>query len=345
MKKLIDKILRNRLLQHLSFWLVSFYILLTSFASSVSIQEVDVVYTLIFHVTLIIPVYINIELFIPRILARNNYVTYLLVSLTLLVFSVLFNYFMFSVLVDWILPGYYFISYYNFIDLSKFYIVYLGVTTLLKMSKGWFRLAETEKEKLEYELKALKSQINPHFIFNSLTGIYGLARSKSGKAPETILKMAEMMRYMLYEADNDYVSLDKELGFIRHYFDLQELRTGDDCDIQLNINSDSKERMIAPLLFVPLIENSFKHGIMGSHDKRFVHLNIDVNENNLSFHLINNKGKAAHEITDNWKGIGLENVKKRLKLLYPDKHRFELTENDTTFSVTMELTLLTELKA
>ncbi len=328
-----------RLLQHMLFWAVSFYILLQFFASSNKLLKVDIIYTIVFHVTLAIPVYLNLYLLIPTFLNRDKYLTYSGLLLLLLGAGTALNLAMFEYLIDFIFPGYYFISYYEFWDILKFFVVYIGITSLFKLSKAWFRLTGTENEKLVFELKVLKSQINPHFLFNSLTGIYALARKKSGRAPDTILKLAEMMRYMLYDAENEWVPLEQELSFIRNYFELQQLRTNAGADIKVNISGNGDDLKIAPLLFTPLIENSFKHGLMGDAESAFVHLNIQVTDKELTLSLSNNKGKSDNIERNMPGGIGIDNVKKRLVLIYANRHSFEIDEKENTFKAILKIRL------
>jgi len=151
----------------------------------------------------------------------------------------------------------------------KFFLVFLFLTTLLKLSKAWFfvsetkqKLTEVERQKIENELKALKSQVNPHFMFNNLNNIYSLSLKNSEKTPEAIVKLGDILRYVIYEAKNDKVRLEKEIKLIKDYIDLEKLRTRY-SEINFITEDIELEIEIAPLLFLPLIENGFKHGIRG----------------------------------------------------------------------------------
>jgi LytS/YehU family sensor histidine kinase len=248
--------------------------------------------------------------------------------------------------VDLILPGYYFISFYEITDILKFVFVYVALTSLLKLSKGWFLLTQAEKklmmirqEKVESELKALKSQINPHFLFNSLNNIYSLSMGESGKAPAAILRLSDLMRYMLYESNEEKVPLTKEIEFLENYIDLQRLRSDRRSSISYERKGSPGGLKIAPLLFLPLVENSFKHGIKGDPSGGYVKIKLKIRDPGLELSLENNKGKVD-EIEDlENSGIGLANVKRRLELIYPGKNRLDIKDTETDFIVKLILEL------
>lgn len=257
-----------------------------------------------------------------------------------------FNMLTFNRLIDYVLPGYYFISYYEFADILKFVIVYIGLTTLLKLSKSWFLLLEAdrkliraEKEKINNELLALRSQINPHFLFNSLNSIYSLSLHQSDKTPAVILKISELMRYMLYEANEDKVSLKNELHFIENYFELQKLRSDDSAKIKLDITGEIEKQQIAPLLFLPFIENSFKHGVKGDPEGGFTRVNINVTGDEIQLNVVNNKGKIDKVEKEDFQGIGLQNARRRLELLYPQRHSLSINDLDNSFEVKLNIVL------
>jgi len=223
-------------------------------------------------------------------------------------------------------------------------VAFISITSLIKLSKGWFKLSEAnhqlsqlQKEKIETELKALKGQINPHFLFNSMNSIYSLALNRSEKTPEIILKLSDIMRYIIYEANTDFVDLSKEINYLKDYIDLQKLRTDNRASIQFEINGALDNIRVAPLLFFPLVENSFKHGIKGATGKSFVTINLQISDNLVKFIIENNKGITDNVEKKEYKGIGLDNVKKRLEMTYPDKHELSITNTDDIFKV--ELTI------
>lgn len=241
--------------------------------------------------------------------------------------------------IDYIFTGYYFIAYYSFWDISLYFVIYIFTTSLFRLARGWFRLQEIESEKTLAELKALKSQVNPHFLFNSLNSIYSLARKNSALVPEKVIQLSDLMRYIIYESDVDFISLEKEVEMIKNYIALQNLRTNGKEKIKLDITGEINRKKIAPLIFLPFVENSFKHGLKGGADTVFVNIKIEVFGKTLSFEIENSKGKSMEIIDSKYKGIGIENVKKRLELIYPNIHLLKISENENTFKVLLQLQL------
>jgi hypothetical protein len=336
-----------RILQHLLFWAVSFIVLLYFFNTSNKIEKIDIIYTAIFHVSLVTGVYLNLLILIPLFLKKKRYLLYLFFLIAVIAGTAGFNMLTFNKLIDYVLPGYYFISYYEFNDILIFVIVYTGLTTLLKLSKSWFLLMEAdrklmraEKEKINNELLALRSQINPHFLFNSLNSIYSLALHQSGKTPAAILKISDLMRYMLYEANEDKVPLIKELQFLENYFELQKLRSDDHTEIKLNIAGEVRKQQIAPLLFLPFIENSFKHGVKGDPEGGFTRVNINVRGEEIQLDVINNKGNIDKIEKGDFQGIGLQNARRRLELLYPQRHTLSINDLENSFEVNLKIVML-----
>ena len=333
-----------RLIHHLAFWGLSYYILVHVFASSSEIQPTDQIYTAVFLLIIAIGVYINLYLLIPIFLNTGKYFLYGILLVLCVAGSTWLNQLTFEHIIDLFLPGYYFISYFDFIDLLKFFTAFIGITSLIKLSKGYFLLLETrnqlmkmQKEKSEAELNALRVQVNPHFLFNGLNSIYSLALKHCDKAPETILKLSEILRYIIYETRNDQVDLRKELEYMQHYIDIQRLRSGSNAKIEARISGNPDNRKIAPLLFLPLIENSFKHGIKGETGPVFVVMEWTIGEDFIMFAAENNKGGADDAGLDHHHGIGLENLKQRLNLIYPGKHLFKITETEDRFKVELKI--------
>ena len=227
-----------------------------------------------------------------------------------------------------------------------FFAVYIGITSLLKLSKSWFavselqrKLLESEKEKVDIELKALRSQINPHFFFNTLNSIYSMTLEKDERLPSTVLQLSDMMRYFLYESREDSVPLDKEIKVLEDYIALQKIRSNEKLEVQLNINGDADSQKIAPFLLITFLENAFKHGAKGSTGAAFIRVALQVAENQLNFRIENNKGSVDEIEMPGHKGLGLENVKRRLELLYPTRHQLKITDNNEKFIVDLLLQL------
>ncbi|MDX1941442.1 MAG: histidine kinase [Saprospiraceae bacterium] len=338
-QSIVQWLLRNRALQHVLFWSLSFYILLRFFAYSEEIATSDVVYTALFHISLLVVVYINLLILIPYLLRNGKYLLYILFLAIILIFGVWLNELTFNHLGDWLFPGYYFISYYEWKDLSQFMLVYLSSSTLLKLSKAWFWLQEAERrleqlqsEKKEAELSALKAQLDPHFLFNSLNSLYSLALDGDVRTPAAILKLSDSMRYMLYECNAPQVSLAKELAYLQNYLDLQELRNSKADSFQFETNIYNNKLQIAPLLFIPFVENAFKHG-----ERNSIRIQLITKEKELLFSVENHKKNKQPELNEHHNGIGLQNIRRRLELLYPGKHQLKLIDNEAIFHIYLKL--------
>ena len=340
------KVAKSRWVQHLLFWLTAFYVLLRIFSPAAGIQKIDVIYTLIFISTLLPGIYLNLLVLIPGFLSLKRYIIYSTILLLAICATATLNIFMFSKLTDIILPGYYFISYYEFGDLLKFTLVFMGITTLLKLSRGWFmlmearnELAKLEKENAETRLDALKNQVNPHFLFNSLAGIYSLVLQNSAKAPEVVLRLSDFLRYVLYETSANMVDLSRELSAMNDYVELQKLRAGKEAGIEILLPEESDSFCVAPLLFLPLIENCFKHGIKGASGPVFTKIQFIISGDRLQASFENNIGMSADEDAPQARGIGLVNLRKRLDLLYPGKHELKISHDHERFIVNLSVPL------
>ncbi len=339
LKIVFIRLVANRIFQHLLFWCVSFLILTNIFKVSAEIEKIDLIYTAIFHLPIVLIVYINLNVLFPLLLERGRYFLYAVLVLTTIALGAAFYLFLFNILVDLVFTGYYFIAYYSFWDISLFFVIYILATGLFRLARGYFRLQEIEKEKTLSELKALKSQINPHFLFNSLNSIYSLARKKSDTVPDKIVQLSNLMRHIIYESENDFISLEKELEMVTNYIALQNLRTNERDKINFEISGEVKDKKIAPLLFLPFVENSFKHGLKGGATEGFVEIKIIVSANILSFEIENSKGNPIEINNTKYKGIGIENVKRRLDLIYPGLHSLQISDNEKIFKVSLQLQL------
>ncbi len=218
-------------------------------------------------------------------------------------------------------------------------LIFLLLSAALKFTVDWFlneRIQrDLENQRLTAELAFLKSQINPHFLFNSLNSIYSLAYQRSATTPEAILKLSEIMRYMLYECNDNKVDLSKELQYLQNYIDLQKIRFSDKAYIDYKVEGVIQSQQIVPLLLIAFIENAFKHGI-SSDPLTPIRLLIDVDEEHLHFYIQN---KKHHNNRDASGGIGLNNVKRRLNLLYPGKYNLDIQDETDTYTVELSLVL------
>jgi len=333
-------IFKNRWWLHLIFWMAALLILFNIFRSSGSVEKIDVIYTCIFLIPIIGLVYLNLYLAVPRFLRRERYLLYTLLFLFLLSGGALFLYLLFDSWIDLVLPGFYFISYYSVPVLMLYTGSFLILTTLLKLSRSWFMLLRVERLTTTHQLQSLQSQINPHFLLNSLQSIYALSLDKSEQAPEVILQLSHILKYTLYETGQPTVKLSKEIAMIEDYVEMYRQRVDPGrAKITLDLRGDPGEQLIAPMLLIPFIENSFKHGLMADQDQPFVDITLDVRKDKIQFRVRNSLGVYDKLELEAKRGIGIQNTRQRLELLYPGKHKLNIEAKKETFTVYLSLEL------
>ncbi len=293
--------------------------------------------------------YFNIYYLMPKFVYRKKYLQYLILLLISLSAIVLIKYnltyYLIShnvwpegpVVINKITP-----SYALDMLMGELYVVTFvtAIVTTMDWIKEHKRLTDLEKIQLETELLFLRTQVSPHFFFNTLNNIYSLALEKSNKTPEIILKLSELMRYMLYETKNKRNSLEKEIICIQNYLDLERLRYGDKLEIEMNITGDIENKEIAPILLLVFIENAFKHGVSKNIGKVKISIDFKISNGFLYFGISNPTPaltKYKHDLNSSG-GIGLENVKKRLSLGYKkDEYNLSIKSNEKDFNVNLKI--------
>jgi len=333
---------KNTWIFHVVFWLC-FLCIIIFFSDREESIGFKIVNSLIHTISYITIIYINIYVLIPRYLTEKTVYYYLgwLIGLVFIVTSIKIGtqyvissedlYFRLQLVKEQPL------SY-----LSSFILA--GGSTAYTIISYWInqqkKNKELETQTMQSEINFLKTQINPHFLFNTLNALYALTLKKSDIAPEVVLKLSEMMRYMLYECNEKYVSLPQELTYLQNYLDLERIRHTGKVDIRMEVKGDTEHIMIAPLILITFIENAFKHGLKNRIEGGFVHIFFEVTDDRLQFRIINSKadiiGPASTHNKKN-SGIGLINVTRRLHLVYPVAHELKISNNPDTFEVTLTI--------
>ena len=218
-----------------------------------------------------------------------------------------------------------------------------GLFLSLKTLKNWhLEQLKTEtlaKENTNAELQLLKAQVHPHFLFNTLNNIYSFTLNQSPQAGALVQELSDMLNYMIHECDQPLVPLEKEIKLIRDYMGLEKIRYGNRLYMQVEIKGSFEKKQIAPLLMIPFVENCFKHGASIMRGRQWIALSINITNDLLHFKLSNSKPSKAID-TNNKKGIGLANVQKRLRLLYPEKYYLKIEPTSDTFIVHLQVSLL-----
>ncbi|MBL7704636.1 MAG: histidine kinase [Taibaiella sp.] len=308
-----------------------------------------------YNLLYVLAVYCNTLWLMPRLLFRKKYLWYffsLLAYISLLAIVI-------SHYREWLLARFPGATYNNFSPVSlsgqgpnlvteiyfpSFIALFLIVFVFFigSLAQKFFEISKqkdaVQQKQVEMELNLLKSQINPHFLFNVLNSIYALSLKKSEQTPEIVLKLADIMRYMLYETKQDKVALHKEIQVLQDYLDIEKVRlAAAAASVQLMVDGSAANYRVAPALLIPFVENAVKHGTDSMLAEAYIHIHIIIKESSLTFHCINNY--KANFNTEKKGGIGLENVRKRLKLLYPDKHQLSIDTANNIFEVRLQLNL------
>lgn len=225
------------------------------------------------------------------------------------------------------------------------------IVTMVSFKLAWDAIkkqGEVEQLQLtaqESELRFLKSQINPHFLFNNLNNLYSYAIENSPKTPDIILELSSVLRYMLYDCKEDFVPLSKEIEHLKHFTALNELQIENRGKVAFTTSSIPNNYEIAPLILLMFIENAFKHSTSSQSDNIFININIDVSENGQLNFSCKNSYLANTNNQSLSKGIGLENVKKRLQLMCPNKHELEISTDNNVYDVNLILQLRNQVKS
>lgn len=221
--------------------------------------------------------------------------------------------------------------------------VVAGIATMIKLIKRWLlKQQETEqmtREKTKAELQLLKAQVHPHFLFNTLNNIYFFTLNTSPKAPEMIRKLTSLLQYILNECNQPLVPVEKEIKLLQDYIDLEIIRYGEQLQITTEMNGDYQNKMIAPLLLIPFVENSFKHGASKMIVNPTIKLRISCEKNELLFFITNSQPVVSVPISSNG-GIGIKNVKKRLQLLYPGTHELNIVAEKESFTIFLKIKII-----
>ncbi|MCB2220521.1 MAG: histidine kinase [Bacteroidetes bacterium] len=227
-----------------------------------------------------------------------------------------------------------------FLVVGMFFVIVIALA--VKLLKMWFEKQQAAQvlasEKLEAELKLLKSQIHPHFLFNTLNNIYSLALKKADSTPDMILKLSDILDYLLYECDVPYVILGKEIDLIHNYTDLEKIRYGSRLQLAMDVQVPTDEIKIAPLILLPFIENAFKHGAAGKRDQVHISVYLKVENNRLIFKVENDKAEKESKALSH--GVGLKNVRKRLELVYGEHYDLKIQDGENHYQVILQIELL-----
>jgi sensor histidine kinase YesM len=329
-------------LQHVCFWLLLFGLWYYFRYQDYSSKALAAKITLLKVADLAFMVYVTNYLLIPQLLYKKKYILFALVFIAFVFGSsvgkmwiegqMMHNPQLFA-----IFNQHFKVRFYDNV-IPHFLLVITGASfkLLIDFARSQRKLGEMAKEKAEAELNFLKSQINPHFLFNSLNSVYFLIDKENPHAREALHKFSDMLRYQLYECNGDKIPIEKEISYLQDYVDLQKLRRGSDDEVVFDLSDDVRGFSIEPLLLMPFVENSFKHLSHFNNGKKNL-VKINAAKANGEFHFSVTNTIEHTNTKEPVGGIGLKNVKRRLELLYPGTHFLEINEQGISFNVKLKL--------
>lgn len=300
--------------------------------------------TLIKVADLAVMVYVTNYLLIPKLLYKRKYAWFTLTIVVMIVVSSIAKMY----IIGYIINNHALMNFSGNIKsriydnvIPHFFLVLSGAAFKLMTDYNQMqqRMVQMAKEKAEAELNFLKSQINPHFLFNSINSVYFLIEKSNVEARNALHKFSGMLRYQLYEMNGDKIPVEKELAYLQDYVDLQKLRKDEYFSVTLNCSANVKGFFIEPLLLIPFVENAFKHISHFKNQPNFIQLNLTMQKGVFCFKTTNSK-EAMEKVTDHASGIGLSNVQRRLELLYPRKHSLVINDTKDNFSVELQLNII-----
>ena len=339
--------------QHLIFWVIAYLFFISFFGRANRDYQTTIIFTsLLFPLAIGTSYFLNYFL-IPRYLYKADYWRFLLFLFYTFVFTlwceIMISLFIFIIISDFQLYKLDPASFDIVFLLVGLYFIILGFISIQQIKRAFeMKKANTQLEKdqieiqlklRESELKLLRSQVHPHFLFNTLNNLYGLTLEKSDMAPELVLKLSDLMDYMLYKCNKPKVSLDSELVHLKNYIEIERIRYGEKLIVNFKTEGNTDNLEIAPMLLLAFFENAFKHGVSKLIQKPFVRIHIVVQDNNFHLHITNSKNPNSNTNENYTQGIGLKNVKKRLELLYPDKHQLQIISGSDAFDIDLQLIL------
>lgn len=322
----------SRYANHMYFWIVFFFLMFLSSGVKQESLSVRIILSFEYIAFLVVPVYVHFFVF-DRFFYKKKYAFYVLSLI-----AILFGW-------GYILDNFFYGRHMEKTSLVSamvmiFFMILISTSfkVLAESVKQRFLLQQIEAKQVQTELRLLKAQINPHFLFNTLNNLFGMARKQDPQTADGIAGLSHLMRYMIYESNVELISLEKEIKQIDRLIELQKLRFTKEDDIQIDFTSQGELEnvQIPPMLLIPFVENAFKHGISLTTPS-FVRIRLDVDEDKLEFLVSNSKHSRPEKKEEIGLGIGLKNVSRRLELLYPGKHELAISDGEKEFEVRLVL--------
>lgn len=352
-KNFIDGILGNKLISHTAFWLVYLAFATTLSTMNSGRFSEELIKYLVLLPTQLIATYTLLYIQVPRFSMKKKYASFFISLLvTGYIFSAMARYFMVHIAEPFfrkdfvqeslgeILADVYYLLIVYFPSVYSVAFILLIIHMLKKRTDEQQQIAVLKKEKATNELKFLRAQIQPHFLFNTLNNLYALTLAKSDLAPQVVLKLSEILDFILYQSNQSEISVEKEIELIEGFIELETLRYGDILNVNFSYETDDSLAKISPLILLPFVENAFKHGAAGNMEDPTVDIQLNVENGKLNFKVYNNKPKVVVNTKESMQGgIGIKNLKRQLELNYPNKYALDVQNSDREYIVSLTLDL------
>jgi sensor histidine kinase YesM len=329
-----------RVLMHFLYWILIWLFLNLLFGYGNLLNKFNLYYSFVILLITAVVTYWTIGYLIPRYLFLGRYGLFIIYLIFTIVVSLDLE--LITVMAFLIHEKFQILIYHTrdiyALFAGTYFVVFLSVG--IKLTEHWFNEQQRKqvamKDKIETELKLLKSQIHPHFLFNTLNNIYALALQKSDQAPDAIIKLSKLLDYLIYHGENETVPLAREVELIEHYLALEKLRYGDRLQASFDKTGNPENVKIPPVVLLPFVENAFKHGISQSRDKVWLNIQLEISDRSVNFHIENSKPSMPVKYEKSG-GIGLENLKRRLDILYKNRYSLEMIDKEETYTVHLNL--------
>ena len=331
----------TRIALHLIFWFCAWFFFFFYYQRYSEVNSYTLLASLINLIVAIATVYTFNYFLIPKILLKNKWKKFIAIAIVAIVLFFYIELLLTLFLVVKLLyDGHSLFP--EMLDVvmlffNMFFIVFIAIA--IKFYKRWseteYRKQRIQKEKVEVELQMLRSQVNPHFLFNTLNSIYVLAMKNSDQTANTVMKLSDLLDYILYKIDTPRIPVSTEIQIIENYIELERIRFTNRVDLSLSTDLESEDIQIPPMLIIPFIENAFKHGVAKSLEKSWIEVSIRESGQLMNIEVSNSKGQKPTKSQTG--GIGLENVKKRLDILFHDKYKLDITEKINSYEVFLSI--------
>jgi len=351
-KTFIDRILENKILSHVIFWTLylAFSTTLSTMNSGRFTEEL-IKYLALLPIQ-ILAAYTLLYVQVPLFSMKKKY-TFFFISLIFsgYIFSAMARFSMVHIAEPFfrkdfaqeslweILADVYFLLVVYFPAVYSVAFILLIIHMLKKRSDEQQQIEVLKKEKATNELKFLRAQIQPHFLFNTLNNLYALTLAKSDLAPQVVLKLSEILDFILYQSNESEISVEKEIELIEGFIELETLRYGDILNVNFDYKKDDFSAKISPLILLPFVENAFKHGTAGNIEDPTIDIQLQVKNGKLNFKVYNNKPKEVVNKKETMGGIGIKNLKRQLELNYPNKYTLDVQNSEQEYRISLTLDL------